>query len=144
MAVPAILQLAQAVAAELSAQLPELPSAPTVAVLPVYDLGKTSELRVTVVPRSVEVARATRAADQCDIKIDVGVQKKITTNIEAEVPALMGLVGQVIDALRGRRLSGFPEAAWIGVANDPVYAPEHLREMRQFTSVVTLTYRVLG
>jgi len=28
------------------------------------------------------------------------------------------------------------------MVNDPIYAPEHLDEFRQFTSLVTFTYRM--
>ena len=30
----------------------------------------------------------------------------------------------------------------MSVANEPVFAPEHLEQWRQFTSVLTVTYRM--
>ena len=34
-------------------------------------------------------------------------------------------------------------AVWLRTENDPVYAPEHLAELGVFTSVLTLTLRVV-
>ena len=61
----------------------------------------------------------------------------------AELDGLMGLVEEIADFLRGRRLAGAQDASWVRTANAPVYSAEHLGELRQFTSVLTLTFRVL-
>jgi hypothetical protein len=45
--------------------------------------------------------------------------------------------------LRDRRLAACPAAVWLRTENVPIYAPEHLDELRQFTSVLTLTFRVV-
>ena len=34
-------------------------------------------------------------------------------------------------------------AVWVRTANEPIYAADHLAEQRLFTSVLTLTYRVM-
>jgi len=52
------------------------------------------------------------------------------------------LVEQIADYLRRRPLGSIP-AAWVRTANDPIYAAEHLAEDRVFTSVLTVTYRVM-
>jgi hypothetical protein len=54
----------------------------------------------------------------------------------------MELVEEIADHVRSHPLAGFPQARCTEVANEPVYAMEHLEEFRQFTSVLTLTYRV--
>ena len=54
----------------------------------------------------------------------------------------MTLAEEVGDHLRFQRLPSFPNAMWLRTENDPVYAPEHIRELRQFTSILTLTFRV--
>ena len=43
----------------------------------------------------------------------------------------------------GRRLPDYPEALCVEIENEPVYAPEHIEQYRQFTSVVTLTFEVI-
>ncbi len=49
---------------------------------------------------------------------------------------------QVADHLRMQRLDGLPEAVWLRIANEPVFAPEHLDQQRVFTSVISVTYRL--
>jgi len=39
-------------------------------------------------------------------------------------------------------LAGFPEAAWVGLAHEPVVSSESLEQHRVFTSVLSVTYRV--
>ncbi|GAB4110380.1 MAG: hypothetical protein Kow00105_19150 [Phycisphaeraceae bacterium] len=115
-------------------------------VLPVFDLAEMADLHVSVVPRAVEIAGATRSASQYDVQIDIGVQQKLASdggNLDQQVPALCGLVDQIADYLRRRVLQASPQAVWVRTANDPIYAPEHLSQLRQFTSVLTLTYRVM-
>jgi hypothetical protein len=55
----------------------------------------------------------------------------------------MALVEEIADFFRLRRLTSYPDAIWVRTDNVPVYAPEHLEEFRQFTSVLTLTFRVV-
>jgi len=112
-------------------------------VLPEFDLQDLAELKVTVVPKSVEITGSTRAASQYEIAVDVGVQKKLGKDLDAEVAALGMLVDEVADYLRKRTLDQAPFAMWIGITNDPVYAPEHLAEQRVFTSILTVTYRAM-
>jgi len=112
-------------------------------VLPEFDLEDLGELKVTVVPKSVEITSSTRAASQYEIAVDVGVQKKLGKDLDAEVAALGTLVDEIADYLCRRTLSAASFAAWVGITNEPVYAPEHLAEQRVFTSVLTVTYRAM-
>ena len=113
---------------------------------PVFDLAQMHELHVSVVPKAIEASPGTRSQTQRDYAIDVAVQKKVAKaegEASAEIDALMGLVEETADHLRFKRLEGYPVAAWVRTQNDPIYAAEHLEQMRQFTSVLTVTYRVL-
>jgi hypothetical protein len=112
-------------------------------VLPDFALEELAELRVTVVPKAVETTAATRSASQQDVQIDIGIQKKLGKNLDAEVAQLCGLVDEIAAFLRRRPLQGVPYALWVRTNNEPVYAADHLVEQRTFTSVLTLTYRVL-
>lgn len=140
-----VVDIADAVAAELNAAAAGTFSETFVAerrVMPVYELREMDSLKVTVVPKSVEIVGSTRAACQCDTTVDVGVQRKIlTNNMDAEVASLGSLVDQIADYLRRRPLSHLSGAFWVRVSNNPVYAVDHLMEHRVFTSVLTLTYR---
>lgn len=115
-------------------------------VLPVFELADLAELRVTVVPKGVQITGSTRSASQYDISVDIGVQRKLAAgdkDLDAEVATLGSLVDEIADYLRQRPLSAAPFATWVSIANEPVYAPEHLLEQRVFTSVLTVTYRAL-
>ncbi len=112
-------------------------------VLPEHELADLKSLSVTVVPRGVEITGSSRTMSQHDVQIDIGIQKKIGKATDTEVATLLGLVDEIVDFLKRRTLQAAPWAAWIRTANEPVYAPDHLAEKRLFTSVLTLTYRVL-
>ena len=142
-----VLDIATAVTAELNAA-PQGTFEPSVqavcSVLPVYELSAMADLKVTVVPKAVQIDGATRATSQFDVQIDIGIQKKLGNDLEAEVAVLLDLVDRIADYLRNRPLSSAPHAMWVSTANEPVYAPEHLADKRLFTSVLTLTYRVIA
>jgi hypothetical protein len=111
---------------------------------PEYDLRELADLRVTVVPKSIEMTTAGRGLAQSDIQIDLAVQKKLSANSSgdnAEIDALMGLVQEIAEFIRST--GRFSDAVWGKTENSPIYAPEHLGEMRLFTSVLTLTLRTI-
>lgn len=137
------LDIADAVAAELAAGEFSQPFTPQRKVLPAVELTALKDLHVTVVPKAMDITTASRIASQFDVQIDIGVQKKLSGEIEAEVPTLLSLVEEIAGFLRGRSLAGAPQATWVRTANEPLYAPDHLAEQRVFTSVLTVTYRVL-
>ena len=110
--------------------------------LPRFDLAEVKDLHVSVVPKGIEVAQATRDKGTFDYRIDVAVQKKLTSGSAAELDPLLALVEEIAESFRGKRLPGMSTAMWVKTEHAPVYAPEHLQELRQFTSVMTLTFRV--
>ena len=138
-----ITDIADAVVAEINAGLFSQSVAATREYLPHFDLEDMQTLRVTVVPKSVTTLPGGRGHNQHDYAIDVAVQQKLQTADNAEIDALMLLVDEVGDHFRFKRLSSYPNAMWLKTENQPVYAQEHLQEMRQFTSVLTLTFRVM-
>jgi len=112
--------------------------------VPRFNLEDMADLHVTIVPRGVEQAKASRVLLQSDVQVDVAVQKKLDACSLAEVDELMGLVEEISDFLRTNRLSACSQASWVRAENVPVYSQEHLDQYRQFTSVVTLTFRVMS
>lgn len=98
-------------------------------------------LRVSVVPRSIASRGLDRNRDSFDYRVDVAVQQKLDPT-PGNLDALMALVEEIADHFRSEPLSGFPQARCTEVENAPVYAAEHLEEFRQFTSVLTLTFKV--
>jgi hypothetical protein len=115
------------------------------------ELPEMKDLHVTVVPKGVAMVPADRSRVQHEVQVDIAVQKKLgpATDDEeeydeqAELDGLMGLVEEIADFLKFRRLGSQPTAAWVKTDNDPIYSQDHLERLRQFTSVLTVTYRVV-
>lgn len=147
-----ITAIADAVAARLNAGTFTMPFTAVRRYQPVFALEDLATLRVSVVPRSLTIVGASRQTSQFDAQIDIVVQKRLSpapgtsggaASDEAEIDALLALLEEIADWLRFARLTTTPEAVWVGVAQEPVLAGEHLEQHRQFTSTLTVTYRVL-
>jgi hypothetical protein len=138
-----VIDIADTVAAELAGGEFSQAFTPERKLLPEYEIADLKNLRVTVVPKAVEASGGSRSASQLDVQVDIGIQKKIGSDLEAEVATLLGVVDEVVRFLTRRPLSALSNVAWVGLANDPIYAPDHLASQRVFTSVLTVTYRVL-
>jgi hypothetical protein len=135
-----IIAIADAVTAELSAATFSQPVTAVRHYLPSFELPEMSTLKVSVVPRSAVSTALDRNRYSYDYEIEVAVQQKTQPSL-ANLDALMALVEEIGDHLRRSPLPGLPEVRCVEVANAPVYASEHLQELGQFTSVLTLTYR---
>ena len=110
--------------------------------LPGAKLDELTDLKVSVVPKSMEPVQVTRGTRALDVTIDVGIQKKLGAGLEAEVESLCGLAERILKFFPGHALSEAPGAQFQSVVNDPIYDPEHLQQLRVFTSVVSVTYRI--
>jgi len=137
-----ITDIAEAVVEELNGGSFSQPFTAVRHYRPLFDLKDMAALHVTVVPKGIVVERLDRTRNQEDVQVDVAVQKKFSTGDNAELDALVGLVQEIADFFRLRRLEACPEAVWVRSENVPVYAPKHMDELRQFTSVLTLSFRV--
>ena len=138
-----ITDIADAIVAELNGATFSQPVTAVRSYLPQYDLTEMQNLHVTVVPKGVALGSADRSRGQGDYAIDVAVQRKFAAGDNADLDGLTNLVEEIINHFRGRRLDSYPDAAWLKTEQTVLYAPEHMAELRQFTSVVTFTYRVL-
>jgi hypothetical protein len=137
-----ILEIANAVVAELNGATFSMPFTAVRHYQPKFDLMEMKTLHVSVVPRSLLAAKAVdRNQASVDYLIDVGVQQK-TDMSQAALDGLMALVEEIADHFRGKPLSGYPSARCMVVKNEPIYFPDHLEQLRQFTSVLTLTFRL--
>jgi hypothetical protein len=135
-----IIAIADAVVTELNATAFSQPLTAVRHYEPTFELSAMSTLRVSVVPRSLTSKTLDRNRDSFDFEIDVAVQKKTDPTL-TNLDELMELVEEIADHLRLNPLSTLPDVRCMEVANAPVYALEHLQDFRQFTSVITLTYR---
>ena len=111
--------------------------------VPAFELKEMDTLHVSVVPKAVAIQPMGRTAYQHDVEIDIGIQQRFPPGNETmEIDTLMDLVEQVSDLLRGKRLTALSNAVWLRSRNEPIYSPQHMDQLRQFTSVLTLTYRI--
>lgn len=140
-----IVEIADAVVGHLLTRAFSQPFTPVRTFQPVFDLAELQTLQISVVPRTMTITASSRNLSQYECTIDIGVQKKLGTpdGEQTEIEALLDMVEEIADAFRFERLSGYRDAAWVSVTNEPVVAAEHLDQHRQFTSLLTLTYRVL-
>jgi hypothetical protein len=145
--------LADAVTATLKAAATSLSLSFTADQLyvPVHELDDLAGLKLTIVPTGLTGALASRGGlFTMDYVIDIGIQQRQTVNLAlpgpvdpAVVRPLMYFVEQVFDLFRGKNLASDPVALCVEAANNPVYVPAHLDEMRVFTSVLSLTFRLV-
>ena len=124
-----IVELAEAVAAELAEYHAE------VLFCPEFELRDLEEMKVVVVPLAVEYKTVSRAAREELLKVQIGFLKRCD---EDALPGLLDTVEELGLGFLGRKIG---DAACVGVAYDPIYSPEHLRERRQFTSVIELSFK---
>lgn len=139
---PIITSIADAVVASINAASLSQPVNAERHYQPIFELSELKTLKVSVVPRGLALASAGRALEMSEHLIDVGVQQKLEAVDAAHIDPLIDLVDEIAELFRGKRLDGYPEAMWTKSTIDPLYAPEHLEQYRQFTSVLTLTFKV--
>lgn len=138
-----ITTLADAVAEHINAGTYAQPVLAVRTYQPAFTLEDLGQLRVSVVPRTTTVSVASRESSTYEHVLDVGVQKKLPAeDDQAAIDELLELTEAIGDRLRHTRLAGFPEAAWAGLAHEPVVSSESLEQHRVFTSVLSVTYRV--
>ena len=135
-----LINIPDAVAAELNAAELSQEFTAKVNLKPEFELKDLKNLKVTVVPKSLKFSGATRQESGKEVQIDIGVQKK-TADLE-QLAILLQLVEEIAGIFDRKRLTGYQKAVCVGIENAPVYDPEHLRQYRQFTSVITLKFRV--
>lgn len=135
-----LVAIADAVTASLNAGSFGTPFTAERLYQPAFELADLADLKVSVVPKGVTIATASRDGSYFDCAVDVGIQKKVAD--DAEIDGLVDLAEEIADHLRMKRLDGFPEAMWLSVEHEPVVAAEHLEQQRALTSILTVTYRV--
>jgi hypothetical protein len=138
---PLLLLVADGVTAELNLGAYTIPIQAVRYYQPKFNLSEMSELKVSVVPKSISDKPLTRSLNTYDCKVDIGIQQRCEIT-HPMLDALTNLVYEIAHRLRTVPLSTLPDARFVGLDNEPVFAPEHLDELRQFTSVLTATYRL--
>lgn len=116
-------------------------------------LEDADELHVDVVVVTTELATelSSRGRMKYTVPIDIGVRKRFVTaqqdddtgRVElAEVDALMLLVEEIHELFASVSLTDYTEATWQETKTLVAPLNKHLRENRQFTGIVRVTFRV--
>lgn len=137
-----VLQVADSVTAQLNAAEFDFEFIAERMYVPNFDLEDMKELRVTVVPRDVELFPHDRAHNKYHCRVDVAVQKKFSKGTNEEIDPLVDLVEKIADEFRLKRLDSFQAARCIKAAHAVLYSSEHWEQLRQFTSLLTLTFEL--
>jgi len=138
-----IIEIADAVVAELQGAMFSQPVQVARAYIPRFDLKDLEGVHLTVVPKGIEVSVGTRDESVHEYAIDIGVQKRLPVDDVLAVDALMDLAEEIADFLRFRSLAAMPALSWVGLENGAIYASAHLEQMSLFTSVITVSYQLL-
>ena len=140
-----VTQIAKAVAAELNRQKFSQEFEATYTVKPSYEPAELDTLHVAVVPKTVEIERLSRLSTKYTVSVDVGVLQRIGKMTPEEAVETLGdLVDEIADYLSEKQLEDFQAATFAGITNEPVYVPEHLTQMRTFTSVLNVKYVLMS
>lgn len=107
---------------------------------PYHKLEELASLKVSVMPRQLELEPTDRTLDRHELVIDIGVQQQVDPDNAGDLDELMLLTEQIERYLNRRRLEALPDARWISSAIAPLFVPEHLAEQRVFTGVVSPRY----
>jgi hypothetical protein len=110
-------------------------------LFPFYELNDLAELKVTVVPKSVDIQSFSRGASEFDCQIDIAFQKSVKSPDAPEVSTLADLVLNTAKSFRGKVYSDIGAACYkIGVL---LYSAEHIQPPSVFTSVITLNFKII-
>jgi hypothetical protein len=107
---------------------------------PRFDLSEMDILKVSVVPRGLSLRPLDRERHAYEYEIDVAVQKRLSSELQA-IDDLLELVEEIAEHFKLNPVIEPLKARCTEIRNAPIYASEHLLELRQFTSVITLIYR---
>jgi len=138
-----IIILADAIVSELNSQGWSLNFVARRLYRPRFTAEDLAILQASVVPRALTIEAACRAGDTREYRIDLAIQQKLNEESIEEIDPLVAQVDEIARHFRLRRLTAIPAALCVKVENDPIYAVEHLDQLRCFTSIVTLTFRMM-
>jgi len=140
---PLITAIADAVVTELNGQSFSLSFTAQRHYQPRYELADLKILHVTVIPNGLTTATLGRGGTQQEVAIDIAVQQKLSAEANADLDPLLALAEEIAESFQPKRLATYPNAIWSKTEFRAIYSTEHLQQNRQFTSVMTVTFKIL-
>jgi hypothetical protein len=138
-----VLQLAEKIVQTLNAGSFALPFTAVRTLFPFYELKDLSNLKVTVVPKSLNIITASRSSSEFDYQVDIAIQKAVKSPDDSEVTALTELALAVAKSFRNKVYQDIG-AVCFKQSIDPLYSVEHIQPPSVFTSVITLNFKIIN
>lgn len=138
-----IVELAQAVVTELNGASFSQAFTATRHYVPKIDMKDAATLSVLVAPSGFSTSVASRANDDEEYTIDVGILKRLVAEGNDELDPLMQLVEEIKDHFRRKTIAS-PASVCTEITNDPIFDIESLDQKRQFASVLNLKFTAVG
>ncbi len=110
--------------------------------LPSYDKIDLPTVTVMVAPKAWSAEILDRNQNDETLRIDVGIYRTIDADTEADIDALMELVGEIRTRLNRFSPATTPRGFWLRTDNVPIFDQVFLRENQIFASLLTVSYRV--
>lgn len=140
---PLITVVADAVVAELNGQSFSLPFTAQRHYQPRYELSDLKTLHVTVIPNGLTTGNLGRGGTQREVAIDIAVQQKLSNETNTGLDPLLALAEEIAESFQPKRLTAYPNAIWSKTEFRAIFSTEHLQQNRQFTSVMTVTFKIM-
>jgi len=117
--------------------------------VPIRDLRDLTGLTLSVVPMTTAGTQLDRGGHYMDeYEVAIGIQQVIgqgmmtNAQIKTATDPLMAFAEQIVKLFRNYTLDRDPVAKCVGYVHDPIFAPQHVDEMRLYTSVITLKWKL--
>tara|TARA_B100001094_G_scaffold330972_1_gene397724 strand:+ start:1965 stop:2456 length:492 start_codon:yes stop_codon:yes gene_type:complete len=117
--------------------------------LPYFEMEEMNVTNITVVPRQHTSVVKSRTHLEHEVAVDVGIQRRLKRgqkDEDTEIGWYVALADDIRSLLSHDDfdLSSGEHVSFLGINSETLLAPDHLNEMRQFTHVLTVTYRVIN
>lgn len=106
--------------------------------VPEFELKDFKTEKIIVFPAGLVYEQVTRGSKAVEIKLEVGIAKRIKEN---EVPAMLERVEDLVQTIQGLRVvngRGYCKE----VVNDPAYIAEAMTTEQKFMTVLAVMFRV--
>jgi hypothetical protein len=103
----------------------------------------TDDMLAIVIPGRILISNLDRGRIVRDATIQIGIQCKVADLDPDTLDPLIDLAEEIADHFRGLSLPDMPAARWWSAEQSPLYLPEHADEFFAFTSVISLTFKLL-
>ena len=135
---PNVNEIADAIVEALEAETFSLECTVERAYIPHYEPEDLQGLTVTIVPKERLKENQARTTSSDKPAVDIAIQQKVDDTTPDVLDPLFAFACEIEAFLERKRMAG---ASWVRSIHPFIYSPDHLRQKRIFTSVITVTYK---